>query len=282
MLVDRSATRIAALFALALVVGSSVACGGSAKTAPTPDPFAGLYTATGGGGALAAVQALTKRFSDLHPGVNWQVDETGSDAGINLAAAGQVDFGFVSRALTVAESPKLKTLNIGLSGTGVIVNSANPLKNLTKDQVRRIFSGEIKNWSEVGWEDLEIKVFIREANAATRTTFESYFFGGRATYTKDASEVFELEQTLKAVGSFRASIGMATSSSRTANEPTVHLLSIDNIFPSPENLVNGSYKIGRPLMIVFLPDESKLKPAVRAFLDFVRSPEGQAVAAGAS
>ena len=279
---DRSATRIAALFALALVVGTSVACGGSAKPAPTPDPLAGLYTATGGGGALAAVQALTKRFSDLHPGVNWQVDETGSDAGINLAAAGQVDFGFVSRALTAAESPKLKTLNIGLSGTGVIVNSANPLKNLTKDQVRRIFSGEIKNWSEVGWEDLEIKVFIREANAATRTTFESYFFGGRATYTKDASEVFELEQTLKAVGSFRASIGMATSSSRTANEPTVHLLSIDNIFPSPENLVNGSYKIGRPLMIVFLPDESKLKPAVRAFLDFVRSPEGQAVAAGAS
>jgi phosphate transport system substrate-binding protein len=266
---------------LALIVAIASACGG-ATAAPTPDPLAGRYTATGGGGAIAAVQALTKRFSELHPGVNWQIDETGSDAGINLAASSQVDFGFVSRPLTSAENAKLKTLNIGLSGTGVIVNSANPIKNLTKEQVRRIFVGDIKNWSDLGWENLEIKVFIREANAATRTTFESYFFGGPATYTKDASEVFELDQTIKAVGSFRASIGMATSSNRTANEPGIHLLSIDNVFPSPENLVNGNYKIGRPLMLVFLPDESRLKPAIRAFLDFVRSPEGQAVAAGAS
>lgn len=273
--------RIAALFASALVAATASVCGGRIA-APTPDPFAGLYTATGGGGALAAVQALTKRFSELHPGVNWQLDETGSDAGINLAASSQVDFGFVSRPLTPAENAKLTTLNIGLSGTGVIVNSANPLKNLTKEQVRRIFVGDIKNWSDLGWENLEIKVFIREAKAATRTTFESYFFGGPAIYTKDASEVFELEQTLKAVGSFRASIGMATSSSRTATDPGVHLLSIDNVYPSPENLVNGNYKIGRPLMLVFLPDESRLKPGVRAFLEFVRSPEGQAVAAGAS
>ncbi|HEV8228552.1 MAG TPA: substrate-binding domain-containing protein, partial [Candidatus Limnocylindria bacterium] len=144
------------------------------------------------------------------------------------------------------------------------------------------FAGEIKNWSEVGWSNEEIKVFIREANAATRTSFESYFFGGKATYTKDASEVFELEQTLKAVGSFRASIGMATTSGRTASEPTIHLVSIDGVTPTPENLVSGAYKIGRPLLLVHLPDESKLKPAIRAFLEFVRSPEGQRVAASAS
>lgn len=268
--------------ALALVlVGATAACGGK-PTAPTPDPLAGRYTASGGGGALAAVRALTTRFTELHPGVIWQIDETGSDAGINLAAGGQIDFGFVSRGLTPEESLKVKTLNIGLSGTGVIVNAANPLKNVTKELVRRIFSGDIKNWSELGWEDVEIKVFIREANAATRTSFETYFFGGKATYPKDASEVFELDQTLKAVGSFRASIGMATSSSRTAKDPNVRLLSIDGVYPSPENLVNGTYRIGRPLMLVFPPDESKLKPGIRAFLEFVRSPEGQRVAASAS
>jgi phosphate transport system substrate-binding protein len=263
------------------VVAAAAACGGK-PAAPSADPLAGAYTASGGGGALAAVRALTKRFAELHPGVIWQVDETGSDAGINLAAAGQIDFGFVSRGLTPDESLKLKAINIGLSGTGVIVNAANPTKNLTKDQVRKIFVGEIKNWSELGWENVAIKVFIREANAATRTSFETYFFGGKATYTKDASEVFELDQTLKAIGSFRASIGMATSSSRTANEPSVHLLSIDGIYPSGENLVNGTYRIGRPLMIVYPPDESKLKPGIRAFLEFVQSPEGQRVAASAS
>jgi phosphate transport system substrate-binding protein len=264
-----------------ILVGAAAACGGQ-PTAPSADPLSGTYTASGGGGALPAVHALTKRFAEKHPGVVWQIDETGSDAGINLAAAGQIDFGFVSRGLVPEESLKLKTLNIGLSGTGVIVHTANPLKNLTKEQVRRIFSGEIKSWSELGWENAEIRVFVREANAATRTSFETYFFGGKATYTKDASEVFELDQTLKAVGSFRASIGMATSLGRTATEPNIHLISIDGVYPSPENLVNGTYRIGRPLMLVFPPDEAKLKPGIRAFLEFVRSPEGQQVAASAS
>jgi len=276
----RRTTRPAVAIAAALAV--FLAACGAKPAAPTPDVLAGRYTASGGGGALAAVQALTKRFAELHPGVTWQVEEVGSDAGVNLAVAGQVDLGFTSRGLTADEGTKLKTLGIGLSGTGVIVNSANSVTNLTKDQVRRIFTGEIKNWSALGWENVDVKVFIREANAATRTSFESFFFGGKASYDKDASEVFELDQTLKAVGSFRASIGMATISKRTIDTPAVRLVSIDGIAPTPENLVNGSYKIGRPLLLVYLPDESKLKPGIRAFLDFVRSPEGQKIAASAS
>jgi phosphate transport system substrate-binding protein len=273
----RSLERAIGLCVALALVG---ACGGTAKpAAPTADPLAGRYTATGGGGALAAVNALAKRFSELHPGVVFQIDETGSDAGVNLATSGAVDFGFTSRALTAAESAQLSSVGIGLAGTCVIVNSANPLKNLTKEQVRQIFAGDITNWKQVGGQDLAIKVFIREANAATRGSFEAYFFGGKATYAKDATEVFELEQTLKAVGSFGASIGMATASSRTANETTVKILTIDGIAATPENLVNGSYKIGRPLLIVFPSDTSKVRPGIKTFLDFVRSPEGQAIAA---
>ena len=122
----------------------------------------------------------------------------------------------------------------------------------------------------------------REANAATRSSFEQYFFGGKATYVKDYTEVYELEQTLKSVGSFKASIGMATANRRASTEPTVKLLSIDGIAPTPENLVNGSYKIGRPLLLVLPTDESKVRPGIKAFLDFVRSAEGQQIAASAN
>src|SRR5437870_12313993 len=225
--------------ALMLAVALAAACGGRTGT-PAPDPLAGLYTASGGGGALAPVQALTKRFAELHPGVTWQVDEVGSDAAVALATAGHVDLGFVSRGLTPDEGAKLKTLSIGLSGTGVIVNAANPVKDLTKEQVRRIFAGEIKNWSQLGWENQEVKVFIREANAATRTSFESYFFGGKPTYDKDASEAFELDQTLKALGSFRPSIVMATTSSSHASDTTSYHVAVDNDPPSPDNRIRSS------------------------------------------
>jgi phosphate transport system substrate-binding protein len=259
------------------------ACGGTSKPpSPTADPLAGRYSASGGGGALAAVTALTKRFAELHPGVTWQVEEVGSDAGVNLVTTGANDLGFTSRALTADEATKLKSVGIGLAGTCVIVNSANPVKDLTRDQVKKIFAGDITNWKQIGGEDLDIKVFVREANAATRSSFEQFFFGGKATYAKDATEVYELEQTLKSVGSFKASIGMATANRRASTEPTVKLVSIDGIAPSPENLVNGSYKIGRPLLLVFLADESKLRPGIKAFLDFVRSPEGQQIAASAN
>ncbi len=258
-------------------------CGGlTGSAAPTADPLAGRYSATGGGGALAAVQALAKRFAELHPGVVWQIDETGSDAGVNLATNGGVDFGFTSRPLTAGEAQALESVNIGLAGTGVIVNAANPVKGLTKEQVKQVFAGQITNWKQVGGEDADIKVFVREANAATRSSFESFFFAGKATYAKDVTEVYEIEQTLKAVGSFRASIGMATASNKTASDTTVKLLAIDGVAPTPENLVNGSYKIGRPLLIVFTNDRSKLRPGISAFLEWVRSPEGQRVAASAN
>ena len=271
---------------LILVTAASLvlaACGGAARpAAPTADPLAGRYSATGGGGAIAAVNALAKRFAELHPGVVWQIDETGSDAGVNLATTGGVDFGFTSRPLKDDEAKALASVNIGLAGTGVIVNAGNPVKGLTKDQVKQIFAGQITNWRQVGGDDLDVKVFVREANAATRSSFESFFFAGKASYAKDATEVYEIDQTLKAVGSFKASIGMATANSKTASDTSVKLLAIDGVAPTPENLVNGSYKVGRPLLIVYPTDASKVRPGITAFLEFVRSPEGQRIAASAN
>src|SRR5437879_1072308 len=152
-------------------------CGVAAPPRPTPDPFAGQYSATGGGGALPAVQALAARFKQLHPGVSWLVTETGSDAAIKLAASHEVDVGFISRALADSERARVTAVSIGFSGTAVVVNAENPVSNLTREQLRKIYTGEITSWAEVGGTDQPIRAFIREPNAATRTTFEAYVFG---------------------------------------------------------------------------------------------------------
>src|SRR5207248_8851945 len=111
------ATAIAGL-AVALVV--LVSCGAAAPAGPTAEPLSGTYTASGGGGALPAVQALTARFKELHPGVNWIVAESGSNSAIKLVVADAVDVGFVSRSLTESEKQQVTGIPIGFSGTAVV------------------------------------------------------------------------------------------------------------------------------------------------------------------
>src|SRR6266850_7200222 len=202
----------------ALVALLVVSCGGASPiaTKPTDDPLAGTFVTKGGGGALDAVKALTNGFTAAHPTVLWQgFDDVGSDAGVSLTVSGTVDLGFISRDLRAAEKGTVETVAIGASGTGVGVNSTNSIKGLTKDQVAKIFTGQITDWKDVGGSPGKIRVLLREPESSTRSAFESYFFGStKPVYAKDAVEVFQIDETLKAIGSFKDSIGMMTMNAK--------------------------------------------------------------------
>lgn len=269
--------------ARALVVAGLVvsACGGAAgSAAPTKDPLGGRYTVSGGGGALEPVNALTQAFQKLHPTITWVVEDVGSDGGIQLAAEGGADLGMISRDLRDAEKGSVQTLPIGISGTGMAVNAVNPVNGLTKEQVSGIYAGRYTDWSQVGGSPGRMTVLVREAGSATRSAFESYFFTGKPTYGRDVIEVYELQETLKALSSFKDSIGMLSITNATLGNKSIRFLSIDGVAASKDNLANGSYKIRRPLYLVYHNDPAALKPAIRQFLDFVRGPEGQKVIAG--
>jgi phosphate transport system substrate-binding protein len=258
-----------------------VSCGTAVPAAPTPEPLTGTYTASGGGGALSAVQALTARFQELHPGIDWIVSESGSNAAINLVLSNTIDVGFVSRALTDAEKEKVTGIPIGFSGTAVIVNPANPVKNLTREQLRQIYAGEVTSWVDLGGTEPMLRAYIREPHAATRQTFEAFVFSGAVpAYGKNVIQQTEIEAMFTAVGSFRGAIGIASTGSRTATDKRVKMLSIDGITASQETLASGQYKIVRPLAVIY-SNTAELKPAVRAFFEFVKSAEGQRIAAAA-
>ena len=268
-----------AVIALALLVVA--ACAAPAPAAPTPEPLSGTYTASGGGGALPAVQALTARFKELHPNMDWIVSESGSNSAIKLVLSNTIDVGFVSRALTDAEKQQVTGVPIGFSGTAVVVNAANPLTNLSKEQLRKIYSGEVMSWLDLGGTEPTIRPYIREPNAATRQTFEAFVFGGSVpTYGKNVVQQTEVEAMLTAINSFRGAIGIASTGSRTASDKRVKMISIDGIAPSSENIASGEYKIVRPLALIY-SNTAEMKPAIRAFLEFAKSAEGQRIAAAA-
>lgn len=244
---------------------------------PKSDPLAGHYSGAGGGGAIDHVQALATRFDQLHPGVFIQPENVGSDAGVNLAETGGTDFGFVSRDLKSEEKSQLGSLPIGANGTAVIVNADNPITGLTTEQVRKIFSGEITDWSEVGGPPGKIRVVVREKTASTRTSFEDYFFKGKPSYTPDVAEVRDIGQMTEAIKSFKTAIGMVTLEQSTVNQAGTRLLAIDGIQATMATLTDGSYPVRRDLYLIYSSDPSKLKPAIRAFIEFARSPEGKKV-----
>jgi phosphate transport system substrate-binding protein len=268
--------------ALLLVALGAVSCGsGAGSLAPRNALNGSRFLLSSGGGALAQVTALTKRFTELHPGLTWAIENVGSDAGISLVASQHSDMGAISRDLAPAERGTVALEPLGVVGTAVAVNPDNLVRGLTLAQVRQAFSGEITNWSEVGGADLPIRVFLRDTTAATRQSFDEFVFAGRtATYTAAAAVVGSNAEMTTSIHSFAGGIGMATLKQATVDDPKLRLLVIDGVPATMAALNNGSYKIRRPLYLVYPIDPGWMKPEVKLFLDFVRSPEGQKILAG--
>ena len=204
----------------------------------------------------------------------------GSDAGVNLVRSGDIDLAFISREVRAAEAGTVETVPIGATGTGIAVTASNKVTTVTKDQLANIFTGETISWSTLGGDAAPIRVLVREAGSATRNALEAYCYGGKpplSGYAKNAIEVGSYDETVKAMQSISGAVGMMSMSAAAFSERSIHLLSIDGVPATRESLLNGKYPMRRPLYLVYSSDPAKVKPAIRAFIDFVKSPQGQAV-----
>ena len=207
---------------------------------------------------------LQEDFMAKNPGVTVSYDPTGSGAGITGATDGSLDIGLSSRALHDDETD-VEAITVCLDGIAIVTNTANPVTNLTLDQLAGIFTGEITNWSEVGGNDAEIVVIGREAGSGTRDGFEEIV--GVADNCKYAQELTATGAVTAAVAANENAIGYASLS---AVDDTVNSVQVDGVDCTEETVKDGSYAIQRPFNFIVKKD-AEPSEAAQAFIDYVTS-----------
>ena len=279
---------LAAVMLTAVLAGcGSNAAAPAASTAPSATPEAvesaapaaklsGSVSTDGSTSMQKVIGALGEAFTEANPDVNFTYNPTGSGSGITAVSEGRCDIGLSSRNLKDEEAANgLKATVLALDGIAVIVNPENPIGELSLEQIAKVYTGEITNWSELGGADAEIVVIGREAGSGTRDGFESI------TKTADAcvyrQELTSTGDVITTVAQNPDAIGYASLASIG---DTVKALVVEGVAPSEETVKDGSYLVQRPFVLVTREGE-ELSEAAQAFFDYITSADAASIIADA-
>lgn len=208
---------------------------------------------------------------------NIEINQIGSSAGITNAISGVSEIGMSSRDLKEEEvASGLNEVIIAYDGIVVVTHPSNKVKDLTMDQVKQIFTGEITNWSELGGDDLEIVVVSREDGSGSRDAFQEiveYSSGELIRNSIIASGNGNIKTT---VANNKHAVGFISFEYIDENISTID---INGVEATAENVLQKKYSLSRPFLFVY--KEGQLTEAGQQFIDFILSEEGQLIAAEA-
>jgi|SRR5665648_428875 len=277
---SRRMNKIKKTLAFGLIVSLSViglaACGGGNSGTET----GGSVVTAGSTSVQPLSEELAAVFMDANPDYTVDVQGGGSGQGIKSIQEGIADIGALSRNLKDEEDGSVsKEITIALDGIAVIVNKDSAVKDLSLEQIRQIYTGEITNWKEVGGTDAPITVVSREEGSGTRGAFAEIT---KVLVKDDAGK--ETDMTVASALIQPSTGSVKTTVSSTPNtigyvslgslDETVKAVSIEGVEPTVEMVIAGTYKISRPFIYVV---GDKVSETAQKYLDFVLSEEGQAV-----
>ena len=283
--------------ALCLILALSLAaCGQTAAPAAPTAPAASAAPATEAPATTAAAKlsgtvatdgstsmekvigALGEAFMEANPDTTFTYNPTGSGSGIQAVQEGRCDIGLSSRALKDAEKEAgLTETVLAYDGIAMIVNPANPVEDLSLEQIADIYTGKITNWSEVGGNDSQIVLIGREAGSGTRGGFEEIV--GVVDACQYRQELSSTGDVITTVAQNPDAIGYA---SLAAVKDTVKALKVAGVTPTEATVKDGTYTIQRPFVLATKTGE-KLNDVAQAFFDYATSAEADEIitAAGA-
>ena len=214
----------------------------------------------------SVIGALGEAFMEAEPDVTFTYNPTGSGSGIQAVSEGRCDIGLSSRALKDEEIESgLVETTLALDGIAIIVHPDNPVTDLDVETIAKIYTGEITDWTDVGGEAGEIVLIGREAGSGTRDGFES--ITGTEDACKYRQELTSTGDVITTVSQNPNAIGYA---SLAAVGDTVKALAVDGVEPTEETVMDGSYVVQRPFVLVTREDE-ELSDVAQAFFDFALS-----------
>jgi len=212
-------------------------------------------------------EKLAEIYMQQHPQVRVDVQGGGSSAGIFAATQGAAELGASSRELVAAEK-SLHEIPIAYDGIAIVVHPTNPLTNISLEEIRKIFLGQLTDWGALGLKPQAIDVITREEGSGTREAFEHLVMGQKeitpAALVQDSNGAVR-----EIVSGDPHSIGYISAG--LVNKQ-VKALTIDGVPPTPENIKEGKYRLVRRFLLV-----SRTPPAgaCKDFIGFVLSPQGQ-------
>src|SRR2546430_1323266 len=224
------------------------------------------------------VPQLAEEFKAQHPGTTFNIAAEGSTTGIAAINDGTAQIGMSSRPTKAEEvaAAKVKGVNfketiVAYDGIAVIVNSANPVKPLTKKQVEQIFTGDVPDWSAVGGSGGKISAYTRNTSSGTYSEFKELAMKKR-DYAPDSQKMAGNEQIASEVSKNPNGVGYVGLAYTKASG--IKVVPIDNATPSKESVLGRKYPYARPTFYYTNGEPSGL---AKEFVDFTVSNAGQKI-----
>lgn len=274
--------KLLVLTSISMITALLNGCGSSevAKTASTPTPApSNQMMIVGSTTLLPVAQKAVEAFQKRKPGIKITLTGGGSQIGINSLVDGLSDIAMSSREMKEEEKEKLRKKRAEAKGNIVawdgivpIVHPSNPVKNLTIAQLKDIYTGKVTDWQEVGGKKGPIAVISRDTTSGTHEAWSELVLNHESVVA-GAQFQGSSETVLKRVASVPNAIGY-DGIGYVEGATQVKSVSVDGAKASASTVSDKSYKIARPIYMFTRGNPSAV---VVEFLDFVLSPEGQAL-----
>lgn len=266
----KNATKGLLVISLAVII---TACGNNAEEGAKSSKDKLATIAISGSTSVGPLAEKLAFSYEENNDVKIEINQIGSSAGITNAINGVSEIGMSSRDLKQEEIDSgLSEIVIAYDGIVVVTHPTNQVKDLTLEQVRQIFTGQVTNWKELGGDDMEIVVVSREDGSGSRDAFQEIVDFSSGELVRNAIIASGNGNIKTTVAMNKHAVGFI---SFEYIDDSIATIDISGVAATADNVLQQKYQLSRPFL--FVADENRLTDAGQQFIDYILSPEGQVV-----